>query len=115
VLNIFPLMRIGLGVGAMFVRSLTTKLVEPQTLTSYCYLEHGAFYAIIALAVMMFISALEPIPELSQDWLEQDSLSRPLSIPSASTAASETRNGLGHTDGLDPATREKGRQFLTRR
>jgi len=55
---------IGLGVGAMFVRSLTIMLVERETLASYRYLEHGAFYAIIALAVMMFMSAIVPISEV---------------------------------------------------
>lgn len=60
--NLF-IIAIGLGVGAMFVRSLTIMLVERETLTCYRYLEHGAFYAIIALAVMMFISAVQHIPE----------------------------------------------------
>ena len=60
--NLF-IIAIGLGIGAMFVRSLTIMLVERETLTSYRYLEHGAFYAIIALAVMMFISAVHHIPE----------------------------------------------------
>jgi len=61
--NLF-IIAIGLGVGAMFVRSLTIMLVERETLASYRYLEHGAFYAIIALAVMMFLSAVEHIPEV---------------------------------------------------
>ncbi|MSP40844.1 MAG: DUF475 domain-containing protein [Deltaproteobacteria bacterium] len=55
---------IGLGIGAMFVRSLTIMLVEQETLTSYRYLEHGAFYAIIALAVMMFVNAVVHVPEI---------------------------------------------------
>ena len=46
--NLF-IIAIGLGIGAMFVRSLTIMLVEKETLASYRYLEHGAFYAIIAL------------------------------------------------------------------
>lgn len=61
--NLF-IIAIGLGVGAMFVRSLTIMLVERETLTSYRYLEHGAFYAIIALAVMMFLNAVNHIPEV---------------------------------------------------
>jgi Flp pilus assembly protein TadB len=32
--------------------------------TSYRYLEHGAFYAIIALAVMMFLGTITHIPEV---------------------------------------------------
>ena len=61
--NLFVI-AIGLGVGAMFVRSLTIMLVERETLASYRYLEHGAFYAIIALAVMMFLSAVHHVPEV---------------------------------------------------
>ena len=61
--NLFVI-AIGLGVGAMFVRSLTIMLVERETLASYRYLEHGAFYAIIALALMMFLNAVEHIPEV---------------------------------------------------
>ena len=60
--NLF-IIAIGLGIGAMFVRSLTIMLVERETLASYRYLEHGAFYAIIALAVMMFLNAVYHIPE----------------------------------------------------
>jgi hypothetical protein len=61
--NLFVI-AIGLGVGAMFVRSLTIMLVDRETLASYRYLEHGAFYAIIALAVMMFLNAVNHIPEV---------------------------------------------------
>jgi hypothetical protein len=61
--NLF-IIAIGLGVGAMFVRSLTIMLVERETLASYRYLEHGAFYAIIALGVMMFINAVQHISEI---------------------------------------------------
>ncbi|HLN86586.1 MAG TPA: DUF475 domain-containing protein [Candidatus Limnocylindrales bacterium] len=61
--NLF-IIAIGLGVGAMFVRSLTIMLVERETLASYRYLEHGAFYAIVALAMMMFLGAITDIPEV---------------------------------------------------
>ena len=61
--NLF-IIAIGLGVGAMFVRSLTIMLVEQQALTSYRFLEHGAFYAIIALALMMLLNAVQHIPEV---------------------------------------------------
>jgi len=61
--NLF-IIAIGLGVGAMFVRSLTIMLVERETLASYRYLEHGAFYAILALALMMFVNAVTHIPEV---------------------------------------------------
>ena len=55
---------IGLGIGAMYVRSMTIMLVEKGTLTQYRYLEHGAFYAIIALSVIMFMQSLVHIPEV---------------------------------------------------
>jgi hypothetical protein len=61
--NLF-IIAIGLGVGAMFVRSLTIMMVERQTLASYRYLECGAFYAIIALALMMFLNTVQHIPEI---------------------------------------------------
>jgi hypothetical protein len=48
----------------MFVRSLTIMLVEHETLASYRYLEHGAFYAIVALAVIMFVNTVSHIPEV---------------------------------------------------
>jgi hypothetical protein len=47
---------IGLGVGAMYIRSLTVFLVKKGTLHEYRYLEHGAHWAIGALAVCMIIS-----------------------------------------------------------
>ena len=61
--NLF-IIAIGLGVGAMFVRSLTIMLVEHETLASYRYLEHGAFYAIIALGVIMLLNTIRHIPEV---------------------------------------------------
>ena len=39
-------------------------LVEQETLASYRYLEHGAFYAIIALAIAMFLNAIKHVPEV---------------------------------------------------
>jgi len=60
--NIFIIM-IGLGIGAMFVRSLTIYFVEKKTLTEYRYLEHGAHYAIAALALIMLLKIFFHIPE----------------------------------------------------
>jgi hypothetical protein len=60
--NLFVI-AIGLGVGAMFVRSLTVMLVERGTLESYRYLEHGAFYAIGALALIMLVGTVVDVPE----------------------------------------------------
>lgn len=61
--NLF-IIAIGLGIGALFVRSLTIMLVEEHTLAEYRFLEHGAFYAIVALAVMMLLDAVMEIPEV---------------------------------------------------
>ncbi|MBW8785110.1 MAG: DUF475 domain-containing protein [Novosphingobium sp.] len=47
---------LGLSIGAMWVRSLTIMLVEKGSLSEYRYLEHGAFWAILALAAIMLIS-----------------------------------------------------------
>lgn len=55
---------IGLGIGAMFVRSLTIYLVEKETLDSYVYLEHGAHYAIGILALIMLFGMKFHIPEI---------------------------------------------------
>ncbi|MCT2558100.1 DUF475 domain-containing protein [Tsuneonella sp. YG55] len=54
---------LGLSIGAMFVRSMTIHLVEKGTLAQYRYLEHGAFWAIIALGAIMLLSAKWHIPE----------------------------------------------------
>ena len=61
--DVFIIM-IGLGIGAMFVRSLTLYMLEKKTLAEYRYLEHGAHYAIMALAVIMLIKIFFHIDEL---------------------------------------------------
>lgn len=55
---------IGLGVGAMFIRSLTVFLVRKGTLSEYVYLEHGALWAIGALAVILLITIEYEVPEV---------------------------------------------------
>lgn len=60
--NIFIIM-IGLGVGALFVRSLTLLMVDKGTVDEFIYLEHGAFYAILGLAIIMFTNTVYEIPE----------------------------------------------------
>ena len=55
---------LGLAIGAMFVRSLTVFLVHKSTLDEYLYLEHGAHYAIGALAVLMLVDMSVHVPEL---------------------------------------------------
>ncbi|MFB9225099.1 DUF475 domain-containing protein [Paracoccus cavernae] len=60
--NLF-LIAIGLGIGAMYVRSMTVMLVERGTLAEFRYLEHGAFWSIFSLAIIMFVQTLHPVPE----------------------------------------------------
>lgn len=60
--NIF-IIGLGLGIGAMFVRSMTVMLVEKGTLAEYKYLEHGAFWAILGLGACMFAGLFVHIPE----------------------------------------------------
>jgi len=60
--NLFVI-AIGLAIGAMFVRSMTIHLVDMGTLAQYRFLEHGAFWAIIVLAVIMLTSVICHIPE----------------------------------------------------
>jgi hypothetical protein len=55
---------IGLGIGAMFIRSMTVHLVREGTLSQYVYLENGALWAIGALAAILLISIEVEIPEV---------------------------------------------------
>ncbi|MFJ3787041.1 DUF475 domain-containing protein [Kitasatospora sp. NPDC090091] len=55
---------LGLGIGAMYIRSLTVFLVRKGTLDDYVYLEHGAHYAIGALAVILMVGIEYHIPEI---------------------------------------------------
>ncbi|GAA2732643.1 DUF475 domain-containing protein [Streptomyces nogalater] len=64
VTNDIVLMALGLGIGAMYVRSLTVYLVRQGTLDDYVYLEHGAHYAIGALAVVLLITIQYEIHEV---------------------------------------------------
>lgn len=61
--NNMVVIALGLSIGAMFVRSMTIMLVQKGTLAEYRYLEHGAFWAIIALGAIMLLSARFHIPE----------------------------------------------------
>ncbi|MFI1796199.1 DUF475 domain-containing protein [Streptomyces sp. NPDC020379] len=57
-------MALGLGIGAMYIRSLTVFLVRKGTLDDYVYLEHGAHYAIGALAVILLVTIKHEINEV---------------------------------------------------
>jgi hypothetical protein len=54
----------GLGIGAMYIRSLTVYLVRRGTLAEYQYLEHGAHYAIGALAVLLTVGITVSVPDV---------------------------------------------------
>jgi uncharacterized protein len=57
-------MALGLGIGAMYVRSLTVYLVRQGTLDDYVYLEHGAHYAIGVLATILLVTIRFQIHEV---------------------------------------------------
>src|SRR6185369_8354553 len=58
------LIAIGLGVGALWVRSLTVYMVRRGTLETMLYVEHGAYYAITILASLMLLSIFVNLPDL---------------------------------------------------
>jgi hypothetical protein len=59
-----PIIVVGLGIGAYFVRSLTVYLVRAKTLENLVYLEHGAHWAIFGLAATMFAGLMVHVPEV---------------------------------------------------
>ena len=61
--NNMVVIALGLSIGAMFVRSLTLLMVRKGTLAEYRYLEHGAFWAILALGAIMLASVRFDIPD----------------------------------------------------
>lgn len=57
------LIALGLGIGALWVRSLTVYMVRRRTLEAYKYLEHGAHYAIGILAAAMLFAPVVATPD----------------------------------------------------
>ncbi len=55
---------IGLGIGALWVRSLTLFMVRKRVLHAYRYLEHGAHYTIGVLALVLLLGIFFDIPEI---------------------------------------------------
>lgn len=53
----------GLGIGAIWVRSLTVYMVRNRTLEAYQFLEHGAHYAITVLAITMLLAVVVEVPD----------------------------------------------------
>jgi hypothetical protein len=58
-----PIIFVGLGVGAYFVRATTLYLVRKHTLDALRYLEHGAHWAILGLGLSMLVGIVVHVPE----------------------------------------------------
>lgn len=58
------LIAVGLGIGALWVRSLTLFMVRRKVLHAYRYLEHGAHYTITVLAAVLLLGLFQNIPEV---------------------------------------------------
>ncbi len=61
--NIIIIM-LGLGIGAMAVRSLTIYMVEREVVSKYIYLEHGAMWSIGLLALSMLVQIFYHLPAM---------------------------------------------------
>jgi hypothetical protein len=64
VTNDVVLIALGLGVGAIWVRSLTVFIVRNGTLDTYKYLEHGAHYTVFVLAIVLLLGLFFNVPEV---------------------------------------------------
>lgn len=64
VTNEVLLIALGLGVGAIWVRSLTVFMVRKGTLASYKYLEHGAHYTVFVLSAVLLLGIFFHVPEV---------------------------------------------------
>lgn len=58
------LIAVGLGIGALWVRSMTVFMVRRGTLGRYKYLEHGAYYTITVLAMALLLSLFIEVPDV---------------------------------------------------
>jgi hypothetical protein len=59
------LITLGLAIGAGYIRALTVYVVRKGTLEEYRYLEHGAYYSIAMLAVLLLWEVWRDVP----DWI----------------------------------------------
>ncbi|MGI8418632.1 MAG: DUF475 domain-containing protein [Nakamurella sp.] len=92
------LIALGLGlIGAMFVRSLTVYLVRKGTLAEYVYLEHGAHWAIGALAVILLVSIGVEVNEIVTGLVG-------VAFIGAAMLSSLLRNRKLRAQGSEPAT-----------
>lgn len=57
------LIAVGLGIGALWIRSMTLFIVRRGVLHSYKYLEHGAHFTILMLATVLLTGAFLEVPE----------------------------------------------------
>lgn len=62
--NEILLIAIGLGIGALYVRTITVHMLKRGVLDTYRYIEHGAHYAIGILALIMLVSLKYEVPEV---------------------------------------------------
>ena len=53
----------GLGIGALWVRSLTVYMVRRHVLGNFRYIEHGAHYTVFVLAALLLTSVLVEISD----------------------------------------------------
>lgn len=58
-----PIIIVGLGIGAYFVRALTVYMVRKGTLERVRFIEHGAHWAILGLAAAMLANMFFNVPE----------------------------------------------------
>lgn len=62
--NEILLIAIGLGIGALYVRTITVHMLKRGVLDQYRFIEHGAHYAIGILAVIMLVTLKYEVPEV---------------------------------------------------
>lgn len=55
---------VGLAIGAAYIRALTVFVVRRGTLDEYRYLEHGAYYAIGMLALLLMVEVWHDVPDV---------------------------------------------------
>jgi uncharacterized protein len=95
---------IGLGVGAMYIRSLTVYLVRKGTLAEYVYLEHGALWAIGSLAVLLLLTIKYEIPEVVTGLIGVGFIAAALlSSVRRNRRLGDSSSDTGSTSDLDPA------------
>jgi hypothetical protein len=94
---------IGLGIGAMYIRSLTVYLVRKGTLAEYVYLEHGALWAIGSLAVLLLLTIKYEIPEVVTGLIGVGFIAAALLSSIRRNRRNADAAGTGSASDLDPA------------